>query len=587
MNLRDRNHAARPRGVARRWRPAAWLGAATLVLATPAALVAAPSPAAAQSVDAHGGAIDAVRSAGIAQGFEDGSFRPASPVTRGQMSSFLGRALELDAQEERTFSDSAGSVHAGMIEAVAAAGVALGYRDGTFRPNADVTRGQMASFLMRALGLEPGSGRSFPDTRGDTHAGAIEAVSTAGIALGYRDGTFRPSETVTRGQMASFLARGFELIESPATSPVSSPAEPATPIGDVDCDVTVATSDDEVDDADPGDVVCLAPGRRGALKLSDLVGTAAQPITVVNHGGVVEIDDPGAYAGIRIENSSHLRITGTGVAAQCGARFSEADQACGIVVSAAGNGLTGKVRTEHLMVDHVEVGGVSSSGMGVHDKDVRRGGWVQRDVAFHDIYLHDIATEGHYHGASKYREGTRGLLDGVEIVRNLVVRTGRDGIQVGSTPWNCSVRDNVVARAGLSGESSHAFGIIINRGAACDVIGNRISDSAGDGIYDQGLHGQTIADNTIVRSGLSQDGAGINVREGDQAAGNPETPDYPRSTHVLRNRVDGTSEHGIRLRNSGGTDNRVIDNHLSSIARGDAVNLGSGARADVRDNRTD
>jgi hypothetical protein len=587
MNLRDRKRPARPRGGTHRRRPVAWLGAATLALAAPAALVGAPSPAAALAADAHGEAIDAVRSAGIAQGFEDGSFRSASPVTRGQMASFLGRALELEARQGSTFRDSADSIHAGMIGAVAADGVALGYDDGTFRPKAGVTRGQMASFLMRALDLEPGSGGDFPDTRGDTHAGAIEAVSSAGIALGYRDGSFRPSETVTRGQMASFLARGFDLVESPPPSPVSSPAEPATPIGDVDCDVTVATSDEEVTAADPGDVVCLAPGRRGALELSGLDGTADQPITVVNHGGVVEIDDPSAYAGIEIQNSSHLRITGTGEAAQCGARFTEAEQDCGIVVSASGNGLTGKVRTEHLTVDHVEVGGVSSSGMGVHDKEVRRGGWVQRDVAFHDIYLHDIATEGHYHGASSYREGTRGLLDGVEIVRNLVVRTGRDGIQVGSTPWNCSVRDNVVAEAGLSGESSHGFGIIINRGGACDITGNRVASSAASGIYDQGLHGQTIADNQVVRSGLRHEGAGINVREGDQAAGNPETPDFPRSTHVLRNRVDGASEHGVRLRNTGGTDNRVIDNHLSAIARGDAVDLGSGVSADVRDNRTD
>jgi hypothetical protein len=342
------------------------------------------------------------------------------------------------------------------------------------------------------------------------------------------------------------------------------------------CARTVPRSQREVTSAAPGSVLCLEAGRRGPLRLSGLVGTEPQPITVVNDGGVVDIDAPAAYAGIEIVDSEHLRITGAGVAERCGARFAEDEQDCGIRVTGSWNGLTGKVRTQHLIVDHVEVGDVASAGMGVHDKDLDRGEWTQRDIAFRDVYLHDIGTEGHYHGASTYTAGGRILLDGVEIVRNLVVRTGRDGIQVGSAPWNCLIAGNVVADAGLDGEPSHASGVIVNRGAACDVIGNRISDSAGDGIYDQGLHGQTIADNTIVRSGLHQDGAGINVRKGDQASDNPETPDFPRSTHVLGNRIVGTSEHGIRLRDHAGTDNRIRDNHVTDVASGSEIDLGAG-----------
>ena len=108
------------------------------------------------------------------------------------------------------FSDVAGTTHEAAITAVAAAGIAGGFPDGTFRPGAAVTRGQMASFLMRALELE-GATPPFEDAVGTTHAIAIGAVAEAGIAGGFPDGTFRPGAAVTRGQMASFLARGLGL----------------------------------------------------------------------------------------------------------------------------------------------------------------------------------------------------------------------------------------------------------------------------------------------------------------------------------------------------------------------------------------
>jgi hypothetical protein len=368
-----------------------------------------------------------------------------------------------------------------------------------------------------------------------------------------------------------------------APEPTPDPApEPGPAPGPFECDQVVARGQRTVERAAPGEVLCLEAGTRGQLRLFGLQGTAAAPITVVNHGGVVDIQAAGAYAGIEIRDSAHLRITGTGEVAHCGAGIAESQQACGIQVSRSGNGLSGKVKTSHLTVDHVEVGNVTSSGLGVHDKTLARGQWVQRDIAFRDLYVHDIATEGHYHGSSSYASGEPILLDGVEIVRNLVVRTGRDGIQVGSAPSNCLIADNEVRDTGRNGESSHQFGIIVNRGAACDVIGNRVERSPRSGIYDQGLHGQRIAGNVVLDSGE----IGINVREGDQAADNPETRDYPRSTHIAGNRIDRSGGHGIRLGNVAGMDNRIHDNHLSRIG-GSAINLASGVRASIMDNQVD
>jgi hypothetical protein len=104
--------------------------------------------------DIHEQSVLRLRDTGITQGYPDGTFRPADPVTRGQMATFLARAGKLAPGDDVRFGDvGTDHVHRAGIGAAAAAGVAHGYPDGTFRPDADVNRGQMASFLVRGFSL--------------------------------------------------------------------------------------------------------------------------------------------------------------------------------------------------------------------------------------------------------------------------------------------------------------------------------------------------------------------------------------------------------------------------------------------------
>ena len=160
--------------------------------------------------NAHASSIVAVVGNRIAEGFADGTFRPQQQVTRGQMATFLARALDLVAEHTSSLPDVAGNAHADAISAIIEAGIAEGFADGTFRPQDGVTRGQMATFLARALDLVAEHTGSLPDVAG-THADAITAIIEAGIAQGFPDGTFRPQQQVTRGQMATFLTRALDL----------------------------------------------------------------------------------------------------------------------------------------------------------------------------------------------------------------------------------------------------------------------------------------------------------------------------------------------------------------------------------------
>ena len=120
------------------------------------------------------------------------------------------RTLQARGQTELVagFPDVAGNVHADAIAWVAEQEITTGFPDGTFRPGEVVSRGQMATFLTRALQLEPGS-ESFPDAVGSVHEEGIAAVAAAEITTGFPDGTFRPGDEVTRGQMATFLFRAL------------------------------------------------------------------------------------------------------------------------------------------------------------------------------------------------------------------------------------------------------------------------------------------------------------------------------------------------------------------------------------------
>ena len=88
------------------------------------------------------------------------------------------------------------------------AGYLSGYSDGTFRPDAGVTRGAFCKILNQALGLEATAAISFSDVKStDTFYTEIRKAVYAGYISGYDDGTFRAAKTITRQEAAVMLSR--------------------------------------------------------------------------------------------------------------------------------------------------------------------------------------------------------------------------------------------------------------------------------------------------------------------------------------------------------------------------------------------
>jgi Tol biopolymer transport system component len=157
--------------------------------------------------------IDWMDHRGIITGYPDGTFRPSQPVSRQAVAAFLHRhAGEPSATPPvPTFSDvTSTNPHYRAIRWLASQGFVAGFADGTFRPQAIVTRQELAAILHRYghghPELAPGEGSSFTDVaKSHLFHDEITWLAAGGVTSGFSDGTYRPLTKVTRLQMVSLL----------------------------------------------------------------------------------------------------------------------------------------------------------------------------------------------------------------------------------------------------------------------------------------------------------------------------------------------------------------------------------------------
>jgi hypothetical protein len=111
------------------------------------------------------------------------------------------------------FLDTGHSVHGENIEKIFAAGITRGCNPPTnnrFCPDSDITRGEMAAFIVRTLGLTERSGSvPYNDIAGNTFEGDIGKLHAAGIAFGCREDSYCPNQALLREEMAEMLVRAF------------------------------------------------------------------------------------------------------------------------------------------------------------------------------------------------------------------------------------------------------------------------------------------------------------------------------------------------------------------------------------------
>ncbi|MFJ7186817.1 S-layer homology domain-containing protein [Lysinibacillus xylanilyticus] len=172
----------------------------------------------------HAEAISNLVERGIINGFPDGTFGPNKTVTRGQAAKIIAGMLELDTKNVKNpnFKDvKTTDEFYGAIAALKAEGIISGNADGTYGQKDPLTRGQMAKILVEAFDLEGEAKTPFTDVPANNiFAKYIEVLYANDVTKGLTATTFGPKELVTRGQLASFVVRA-EPTETSETNTVT------------------------------------------------------------------------------------------------------------------------------------------------------------------------------------------------------------------------------------------------------------------------------------------------------------------------------------------------------------------------------
>lgn len=159
----------------------------------------------------HYSSVIELANRGIIQGYKNGEFGPKNIITRGQAAKIISGILSLKLEQATNteFNDvSQDNPYASAIVTLKQLGIINGYTDGTFRPNAPITRNQMAKILTRAFNLKATENITLPfkDTQ-KSYQTAISALYQYGITSGTTATTFDGDKAVTREQFASFIIR--------------------------------------------------------------------------------------------------------------------------------------------------------------------------------------------------------------------------------------------------------------------------------------------------------------------------------------------------------------------------------------------
>ena len=145
-------------------------------------------------------------------GYPDGTVRPNGEITRAEAAAMLARLLEIESigsANAPSFPDTPSAWYNKAINAVVQRDIMKGYPDGSFRPNEAITRAEFTQ-MISTIDNKPYGNATFADVIGHWAERPIGSEYQAGRILGYPDGTFRPDAHITRCEAAVILNKIFE-----------------------------------------------------------------------------------------------------------------------------------------------------------------------------------------------------------------------------------------------------------------------------------------------------------------------------------------------------------------------------------------
>lgn len=142
------------------------------------------------------------------RGYPDGTFGPGRNMTRAEACQmFYALLLNKTVPMTVSFTDvAAGQWYTDAVRTMASIGVVRGYPDGSFRPNKAITRAEFTAMAMQFAKLSKDGENRFSDVKAnDWFFNVVVGASSYGWISGYPDGTFRPNANITRAEVTSIV----------------------------------------------------------------------------------------------------------------------------------------------------------------------------------------------------------------------------------------------------------------------------------------------------------------------------------------------------------------------------------------------
>lgn len=158
--------------------------------------------------------IDKLYLAGITKGCSlEWDYCPEREITRGEMAAFIARALGLEATTGvPTYTDQAGHYFEVEIDKIQTAGIGFGCSETEYCPDDPLRRDEMAEMLVRAFSYTNPDGTDFfIDDDGNPFESSINSLAYVGVTLGCSETEYCPDRLLTRAEMASFFVRAMDL----------------------------------------------------------------------------------------------------------------------------------------------------------------------------------------------------------------------------------------------------------------------------------------------------------------------------------------------------------------------------------------
>ena len=147
-------------------------------------------------------------------GYEDGTIKPNNNITRAEVATIFFRLLTDDARarywsQTNDYTDvAADSWYNNAISTLSNMGIINGYEDGTFKPNAPITRAEFTAIATRFFDYTAEYDGAFNDvSRSAWYADCVQAAVDMGLVDGYPDGGFHPNSNITRAEAVTIVNR--------------------------------------------------------------------------------------------------------------------------------------------------------------------------------------------------------------------------------------------------------------------------------------------------------------------------------------------------------------------------------------------